>query len=155
MRIAHLNICASGPALEKPQTAILSFARRKFDIICLTEIKVSKANENNFTHKDYDTFLNLPPDHLNNAPKEGVATLIRKEICTDSLEVTFPKEGRATYIKLKVNEVMFDCLCLYAPAQSDAVSSTFYEEILDSRADSNEVENRITIGDIKRFLTLP
>ena len=138
--------------LDKPQTTILSYARRKFDIICLTEIKISKVNRNYFAHKEYNTYLNLPPDHQKNSPREGVATLVRKELCTESFEISFPVEGRATRIKLKLNEENFDCLCLYAPAQSDAVSSNFFENLLEPLPDTNEAENSIIIGDFNTVL---
>ena len=71
---------SSGPHLNNPQSIINYFAKRKIDIICLTEIKISKANRNYYFHKEYKNSLNLPPDPLNNAPKEGLAILIRREL---------------------------------------------------------------------------
>ena len=78
--------------------------QEKFDIICLTEIKISKANKNFYFHKDYDTYLNLPPEHQQNTPKEGVATLIRKELNVGENDISFLVKGRATHIKLKLNK---------------------------------------------------
>ena len=151
MRIAHLNICASGPVLNKPQATIHCYAKKKYDVICLTEIKISKKNQNFFIHKDYDTHLNLPPDHLQNSPREGVATLVRKDLNVSTKDITFPIQGRATHMKITVNNEIFECPCLYAPSQSDTVSFKFYEDLL-SHLDTSNSENHIIIGDFNTTL---
>ena len=69
LKVAHLNVCASRTLLNKAQSIILNFAKRKTDLICLTKIKISKTNKNFYHHKHYNTYLNLPPDPLNNAPR--------------------------------------------------------------------------------------
>ena len=112
--------------LNKPQATILCYAKRKFDIICLTEIKISKTNQNFYFHKDYHTHLNLPPEHLQNSPKEGVATLIRKDLNVKDTDIKFLAKGRATQIKFRMNEEDFECICLYAPSQSDTVYTNFF-----------------------------
>ena len=137
--------------LNKPQATILCYAKRKFDIICLTEIKISKKNQNFYFHKDYNTHLNLPSEHLQNSPKEGVATLIRKDLHVKEKDVTYPIQGRATHIKITLNEETFECTCLYAPSQSDTVSSKFYENFF-SLLDNTNCENRIIIGDFDTTL---
>ena len=142
-------MCSSGPVLTKPQSTILHFAKKKVDIICLTEIKISKSNRNFYFHKDYNTYLNLPPDPFNNAPREGVATLIKKELCENNFDVSFPVEGRATHIKFEINDEKLDCHCLYAPSQSDTVSSKFFTELLDSLPDC---DNSIFLGDFNTVL---
>ena len=147
-----MNVCSSGPVLNKPQATMLCYAKKKIDIICLAEIKISKVNQNFYYHKDYNTYLNLPSEHLQNSPKEGVATLIRKDLNVNDNDVRFLVKGRATHIKVKLNEEDFECICLYAPSQSDTVSAKFFETLFNTLQDSDECENRILIGDFNTTL---
>ena len=140
---------ATGPHLSKPQAIINYFARKKFDIICLTEIKISKVNMNFYLHKDYNTSLNLPCDHLNNSPKEGLAILIRKELYTNKTEVTSLTPGKLTKIHLDINNEDFIIYCLYAPSQNDSVSNTFFCNFFQDITPHN---NAIYIGDFNTIL---
>lgn len=146
-----MNVCSSGPVLNKPKAAILCYARKKFDIICLMEIKISKKNQNYYFHKDYNTHLNLPSQHLQNSPKEGVATLIRKDLNVKENDVTYPIQGRATHIKITINQETFECTCLYAPSQSDSVSFKFFESLF-SLLDNSNCKNHMIIGDFNTTL---
>ena len=119
------------------------------DVICLTEIKISRANRNFYSHNDYDTSLNLPPDPLNNAPKEGLAILIRKEICNQKTEVTSPVPGKLTKVTLEINNEDFIFFCLYAPSQSDSVSNKFFTNFFQDITPHN---NTIYIGDFNSVL---
>ena len=147
-----MNVCSSGPVLNKPQATILCYAKKKYDIICLTEIKISKSNRNYYFHKDYHTHLNLPTDHLQNSPKEGVATLIRKDLNVREEDIKFITKGRATQIKFNMNEQNFECVCLYAPSQSDTVSTKFFENLFNTLSPTEDSENRIIIGDFNTAL---
>ena len=94
LKIAHLNIRASGQTLIKPQATILHFARKATDIMCFTEVKISKKNHNYYHHKDYNTYHNLPDNHQEQAPKEGLIILIRKTLCYDHPTITHtPRQG--------------------------------------------------------------
>merc|ERR1712081_91772 len=55
------------------------------DIMCFTEVKISKKNHNYYHHKDYNTYHNLPDNHQEQAPKEGLIILIRKHYATTTL----------------------------------------------------------------------
>ena len=68
-----MNVCASSPRLDELQAVNNHFAREKTDINHLAEIEDFKASKNHYFHKDYETFLNLPPDPLQNGQKEGIA----------------------------------------------------------------------------------
>ena len=54
----------------------MHFAQQNTDIMCITEVKISKKNYNYYNHKDYNTFHNLPANHQELAPKEGLIILI-------------------------------------------------------------------------------
>ena len=49
--------------------------------MCITEVKISKKNYNYYNHKNYNTFHNLPDNHQELAPKEGLIILIQKTLC--------------------------------------------------------------------------
>ena len=140
---------SSGPHLNKPQSIINFFARKKIDIICLSEIKISKANKNNFQHRKYETSLNIPPDALNNTPKEGLAILIKKELYTSKTEITHTVPGKLTKIDLEINDEPYSFQCLYAPSQSDAVSNSFFKKLFEQPTHHN---NNILIGDFNTVL---
>ena len=148
-RVAHLNICAAGQFLNKAQSIITFFARKKIDIICLSEIKMSKQNRTFFQHKDYNTFFNTPPDPLLNSPKEGIAVLISKNIDPQHVKVQNLSPGRALKVEFKVNEQTFSALCIYAPSQGDSASIKFYETLIEK---TNNFENCIVIGDFNVVL---
>ena len=59
----------------------MHFAQQNIDIMCITEVKISKKNYNYYNHKNYNTFHNLPDNHKELAPKEGLIILIRKSLC--------------------------------------------------------------------------
>merc|ERR1711954_526623 len=59
LKIAHLNIRASGQVLSKPQATILHCARQNTDIMCITEVKISRKNYNYYHHKDYQYLSQL------------------------------------------------------------------------------------------------
>ena len=103
LKIAHLNIRASGQVLSKPQATILHFARKNTDIMCITEVKISKKNYNYYHHKDYNTYHNLPDNHPEQAPKEGLIILISKTLCYDPPTITHIHQGRATITRSSVN----------------------------------------------------
>ena len=131
LKIAHLNIRASGQVLSKPQATILHFARQNADIMCITEVKISRKNYNYYHHKDYNTFHNLPANHQEQAPKEGLIILIRKTLCYNPPTITHIHPGRATTILFKLPELTLKCYCLYAPSQNDTTSLPFYEDLFD------------------------
>ena len=149
LRIAHLNIQSTGHLLTKPQTIIDFFARRKTDIICLTEIKISKTNQNFYHHKDYHTTLNLPLDPLNNSPKEGIAILIHKDIHNHKTTITNQTPGKVSKIQTDINNEEYTFYCLYAPSQSDLVSNNFFSNLLQ---DPPQTINTIFIGDFNTVL---
>merc|ERR1712081_10494 len=101
LKIAHLNIRASGQTLVKPQAIILHFVRKTTDIMCFTKVKISKKNYNFYHHKDYNTYHNLPDNHLEQAPKEGLIILIRKTLCYNQPTITHTHPGKATTILFK------------------------------------------------------
>ena len=59
----------------------MHFAQQNIDIMCITKVKISKKNYNYYNHKNYNTFHNLPDNHKELAPKEGLIILIRKSLC--------------------------------------------------------------------------
>ena len=146
LKIAHLNIRASGQVLSKPQATILHFARQNTDIMCITEVKISRKNYNYYHHKDYNTFHNLPANHQEQAPKEGLIILIRKTLCYNPPTITHIYPGRATTILFKLPELSLKCYCLYAPSQNDTTSLPFYEDLFDSHP-PDPTQNTIYIGD--------
>ena len=132
LRIAHLNIRASGQTLVKPQAIILHFVRKTADIMCFTEVKISKKNYNFFHHKDYNTYHNLPDNHLEQAPKGGLIILVRKTLCNNQPTITHINPGKATTILFKFPNLTLKCYFLYAPSQDDSTSFAFYEDLFDS-----------------------
>ena len=119
------------------------------DIICLSEIKVSKQNRTFFQHKKYNTFLNTPPDPLLNSPKEGIAVLVSKNIDPQHVKVQNISPGRALKVEFQVNEQTFNAFCIYAPSQCDSTSEEFYEALI---RDAKDTENCIIIGDFNVVL---
>ena len=148
-RVAHLNICASGKQLTKAQSLIGHFARKKIDLICLSEVKISKQNRNFFHHKEYNTFLNTPTDHLQNSPKEGIAILLSKDIDPQHVKVENFDPGRASKVEFQVNDQKFTTFCIYAPSQGDSTSEKFYTNLLN-KVELNE--NSIILGDFNVVL---
>merc|ERR1712115_88091 len=121
LKIAHLNIRASGQTLVKPQALILHFVRKTADIMCFTEVKNSKKNHNFFHHKDYNTYHNLPT-------------------------ITHINPGKATTILFKFSNLVLKCYFLYAPSQDYSTSFAFYEDLFDSNP-PDPTQNTIYIGD--------
>ena len=148
-RVAHLNICAAGKQLTKAQSLIGHFARKKIDLICLSEVKISKQNRNFFHHKGYNTFLNTPTDHLQNSPKEGIAILLSKNIDPQHVKVENIDPGRASKIDFQVNDQKFTTFCIYAPSQCDSTSEKFYNNLLN-KAELHD--NSIILGDFNVVL---
>ena len=148
-RVAHLNIRATGQQLTKAQSLIGHFARKKIDLICLSEIKISKQNKNYFHHKGYNTFLNTPTDHLQNSPKEGIAILISKNIDPQHIKVEDIDPGRASKVEFQVNDQKFTAFCIYAPSQGDSTAEIFYNKLLKI---TELPENPIILGDFNVVL---
>ena len=146
LKIAHLNIRASGQDLSKPQATIIHFAQQNTDIMCITEVKISRKNYNYYHHKDYNTFHNLPTNHQEQAPKEGLIILIRKTLCYNPPTITHIHPGRATTILFNLPELSLKCYCLYAPSQNDTTSLPFYEDLFDTHP-PDPTQNTIYIGD--------
>ena len=67
-------------------------------------------------------------------------------------DIKFLAKGRATQIKFRMNEQDFECICLYAPSQSDTVSTKFFENLFNTLSPTEDSENRIIIGDFNTTL---
>merc|ERR1712115_493033 len=146
LKIAHLNIRASGQTLVKPQAIILHIVRKTADIMCFPEVKISKKNHNFFHHKDYNTYHNLPDNHLEQAPKGGLIILVRKTLCNNQPTITHINPGKATTILFKFPNLTLKCYCLYAPSEDDPTSLAFYEDLFDANP-PDPTQNTIYIGD--------
>merc|ERR1712114_171033 len=96
----------------------MGFVRKTADIMCFTEVKISKKNHNFFHHKDYNTYHNLPDNHLEQAPKGGLIILIRKTLCNNQPTITHINPGKATTILFKFPNLELKCYFLYAPAHT-------------------------------------
>ena len=114
--------------------------------MCFTEVKISKKNHNFYHHKDYNTYHNLPDNHQEQAPKEGLIILIRKTLCYNHPTITHTHPGKATIILFKFPNLTLKCYCLYAPSQNDTTSLAFYEDLFDSHP-PDPTQNTIYIGD--------
>ena len=114
--------------------------------MCFTEVKISKKNYNFFHHKDYNTYHNLPDNHLEQAPKGGLIILVRKTLCNNQPTITHINPGKATTILFKFPNLTLKCYFLYAPSQDDSTSFAFYEDLFDSNP-PDPTQNTIYIGD--------
>merc|ERR1712081_138284 len=97
--------------------------------MCITEVKISKKNYNYYNHKNYNTFHNLPDNHKELAPKSGLIILIQKSLCNTPLTITHIHPGRATTIKINLDDSSMKCYCLYALSQNDTASLPFHEDL--------------------------
>ena len=114
--------------------------------MCITEAKISNKNKNFFYHKEYNTFHNLPANHENLSPKEGIMILIHNNLSKDPPIIIDLTPGRATSIEFYIESKTFKCYCLYAPSQGDAVSQTFYKDLFNKHP-PEPTHNNIFIGD--------
>ena len=94
--------------------------------MCISKVKISKKNFHYHNHKDYCTIHNLPDNHKDLSPKEGLIILIQKTLCQNPPTITHLHPGRATSIEFNLDNKPFKCFCLYAPSQGDSVSHSFF-----------------------------
>ena len=130
----------------KPQTVITHFAQQKSDIICISEAKISKKNYHYYNHKNYHTIHNLPTDHNNQAPKEGLIILIHKDLGLLPPPVIHIHPGRASYFEITLDTCPLRCYCIYGPSQGDSDTLLFYENLFENHP-PNPTQNTIYIGD--------
>ena len=114
--------------------------------MCITEVKISKKNYNYYNHKDYCTFHNLPSNHKDKTPKEGLIILLHKTLCHTPPTITHLHPGRATSIEINLDNTPLRCFCLYAPSQGDSASLPFYEDLFNTHP-PDPMQNTIYIGD--------
>ena len=100
--------------------------------MCISEVKISKKNFHYYNHKDYCTIHNLPDNHKDLSPKEGLIILIHKTLCHIPPTITHLHPGRATSIEINLDNKPFKCFCLYAPFQGDSVSHPFFEDLFNT-----------------------
>ena len=143
LKIAHINIWATGPILTKPQTLINSLYKQHTDLICITEAKINNNNANYYIHNQYITHINRAP---NNSSKDGVVTLIHKNLQPHITAHRTIEAGTATEIELTIAERTMRIMCIYAPSQGDDIAGPFFERTIFNRDWNSEQDNQI-IGD--------
>merc|ERR1711954_10350 len=130
-----MGISTLGPQAKfypNPRPQSYTLPEKNTDIMCITKVKIYKKNYNYYHHKDYNTYHNLPDNHQEQAPKEGLIILIRKALCHNHPIITHTHPGRATTILFKFPNLTLKFYCLYAPSQNDTTSLAFYEDLFDS-----------------------
>ena len=143
LKIAHINIQATGQILTKPQTLINSLYKQHTDLICITEAKINNNNANYYIHNQYITHINRAP---NNSSKDGVVTLIHKNLQPHITAHRTIEAGTATEIELTIAERTMRIMCIYAPSQGDDIAGPFFERTIFNR-DWNSEQDNLIIGD--------
>ena len=105
--------------------------------MCITEAKISNKNKNFFYHKEYNTSHNLPANHENLSPREGIVILIHKNLSKDPPIITDLTPGRASSREFSIESKTFKCYCLHAPSQGDAVSQPFFKYLFERNTPLN------------------
>ena len=114
--------------------------------MCITEVKISNKNYHFYNHKDYHTIHNLPENHNDQSPKEGLIILIHKDLSHSPPPVTHIHPGRTTCFEINLENKPLKCFCIYGPSQGDSASLPFYEDLFNNHP-PDPMQNTIYIGD--------
>ena len=109
----------------KRKKIFLWLNRQKCDIAFLQETFLTKDIEQTVSHewKGFCVF-----DHGTNHSK-GVAILMRKDLPININDTYFKCDGRSIALRLSVNDIVYLCLNVYAPAKNTG-KYLFYASLL-------------------------